>query len=1052
MSENIKPSKQFFSKAMFAVKHSIFTEMMVLVSFLVFFLILLLGLSLYERLYDEAKLESLKTMQSLLNAKSHNIHRYMDEHIQRTEQLALLPSVGKAISAFSSAFKKDGVDSKIYAQNNDKYGGFLEKYLEHWGYYDLFLINTQGDIVYTIQHESDYTTNLNTGAYKDTGLAQVYHDSMRLLQSNTSYFEYYAPSDEAGGFVGTPVISDGKLLGVLALQFDTDAFYHELNDYTGLGQSGEIVVGQLMGDHILITAPLRHDPEAAFKRKVAMNAKNALPIRESSQGKSGMGQIIDWRGNEVLAAWQYIPDLNWGMVVKMDSQEVFSFWPKLQKRLLGIIILGLLACYALLYMFMNHLIAPLRKLTEIAVAFPEASNVSFEGLTVYRNEVGLLADAFYKMIQNIQHSQAELQTSLALLADNNRLLDQRVNQKTEHIRAILDSTVDGILTLNQHGDIVSVNPAALNMFANKEAEMLGQNILPMFEQESQAVYADLFKQAVDGVFTNHPIDMQALTKDGRSFSVEVSLNNMKYGNDNMFLLTIRDITNRKRLEFERLRLSMVVEQASDAIVLTDTHGVFEYVNPAYEALSGYSSEELLGQNIKMVKSGKMSQDFYKKMWSHILSGRVWQSEFTNKNKRGELYVVEQSITPIINQNNDIIGFASVQRDVSNEKKEREKLEHTQRLESLGVLAGGIAHDFNNLLTAILGNAALARNRLEHTSPLHTMLDNIEKSSERAAALCKQMLAYSGKGKFIVEPINLTELIEEMVNLLEVSIQKNVVMRLELSQQLLPIEGDVAQMQQVIMNMVINASEAIENKSGIITIYTGVVDVDKNYLETTYLNNDVQPGRYVTMEISDTGCGMDADTMSHIFDPFFTTKFTGRGLGMSAILGIIRGHHGAIKVYSEKGKGTSFKILLPCLDVVQASVSEVNDPKILEQKGSGTILIVDDEETIRATASMMLEEIGFDVLTAKDGLEGVEVFEKHQGEIRAVLLDMTMPKMNGEEVFRKIRGIQPDVKVILSSGYNQQDATNRFAGKGLAGFIQKPYMPSKLQKILLDILS
>jgi len=314
-----------------------------------------------------------------------------------------------------------------------------------------------------------------------------------------------------------------------------------------------------------------------------------------------------------------------------------------------------------------------------------------------------------------------------------------------------------------------------------------------------------------------------------------------------------------------------------------------------------------------------------------------------------------------------------------------------------------------------------------------------------------MLAYSGKGKFIVESLNLTDMIEEMVNLLDVSIQKNVVMRLDLSEQLLPIEADVAQMQQVVMNLVINASEAIEGKSGIITIHTGVVAIDEAYIQTTYMDENLSAGRYVVVEISDTGCGMDEETQKHMFDPFFTTKFTGRGLGMSAILGIVRGHKGAIKVYSEQGKGTTLKVLFPCSEHVVSEQKEI--AKAPEQsRGYGTILIVDDEETIREIASVILEDIGFSTLTANDGEDGVAMFRQHQSEIRAVLLDMTMPRLNGAEVFRKIRMMKPDVKVVLSSGYNEQDATNRFAGKGLAGFIQKPYSPEALQTMILDILS
>ena len=290
----------------------------------------------------------------------------------------------------------------------------------------------------------------------------------------------------------------------------------------------------------------------------------------------------------------------------------------------------------------------------------------------------------------------------------------------------------------------------------------------------------------------------------------------------------------------------------------------------------------------------------------------------------------------------------------------------------------------------------------------------------------------------------------MMNLLEVSIDKNVVIRLDLADSLLPVEADVAQMQQVIMNLVINASEAIDKRSGTITIHTGVIDVDEQYIASTYVDSNLEPGLHVCLEVSDTGCGMSEETQKRLFDPFFTTKFTGRGLGMSAILGIVRGHQGGIKVYSELGKGTTFKILLPC-GKVQAATSDTLKPVVYQEQREGTVLVIDDEESIRTTAAMMLESFGFKVRTAHDGVMGVEVFRAHRQEICAILLDMTMPNMDGEACFRALRAIDPDVTVVLSSGYNQQDATNRFAGKGLAGFIQKPYLLEALRDAIFKAL-
>jgi PAS domain S-box-containing protein len=379
-----------------------------------------------------------------------------------------------------------------------------------------------------------------------------------------------------------------------------------------------------------------------------------------------------------------------------------------------------------------------------------------------------------------------------------------------------------------------------------------------------------------------------------------------------------------------------------------------------------------------------------------------------------------------------------------------KLQETQKLESLGVLAGGIAHDFNNLLTGILGNASLARLDIPASSPARGCLSQIEAVAMRAADLCKQMLAYSGRGKFEVQRLNLSALVEETTQLIQLSISKSAVLRLSLAPDLPSIEADATQIRQVIMNLVINASEALEEKSGIISLSTGVVRVDRDYFDTAIFAAELPPGDYVSIEVCDTGCGMSQEKRARIFEPFFTTKFQGRGLGLSAVLGIVRGHRGAMKVYSEAGRGTTFKLLFPAVagpaEVLEKS--EVSD----SWKGSGTLLIVDDEETVRAVAARMAQTFGFTPLLAVDGRDAVEKFQHHRGEITAVLMDLTMPHVDGEQAFRELRRIDPAVRVILMSGFNEQEAINRFTGKGLAGFLQKPFKPSMLRAKLRELFS
>jgi PAS domain S-box-containing protein len=901
-------------------KLSIFSVVMLLMTSVIITFSLISGWNTLNSLKQVAIKEKMAALQNLADNKMNTLNTYIDNHLEHVEVLSMMQTTQLATAGMTHAFHTRDKNTELYQYVNSHYGKFFEQYLSSWGYYDLFLINTQGTIIYSVQHESDFTTNLVHGPYKDTGLGLVFKQAKEHLQTSNSTFSYYQPSNKPSAFVATPIIADGVMLGVIALQFDTQAFYDELNDITGIGETGEIVTGQLSHNQILITTPLRHDTNAAFKRTISLDSSNALPIQEASAGHTGSGIFTDWRGQEVIAVWQYIPALQWGLVVKTDTQEAFALLRQVQRNYMGWFGLAFLIAYILTYIFTRRLTLPLRQLTEVTTAVANnpdlhITNSSFPAPNTCTVEVNTLSRSFMDMFNKIQTAQDRLKNNVVSLSNQNSALDYQISEQTARMQAVIENAADGIITVSETDGMQSLNPAACNIFTYDESALLGKPIQQLFNNEAELQSLQQNKE------------YEGLRQSGEVFPLEVSISEMRVLTQKLFLVTVRDITQ--------------------------------------------------------------------------------------------------------------------------EKHEREQLEHTQRLESLGVLAGGIAHDFNNLLTAILGNAAIAKARTDDLSPISPMLTNIENSSERAAELCKQMLAYSGKGKFIVKHISLTEMVEEMLVLLEVSIQKNIVMRLDLTQQLPYIEADASQMQQIIMNLVINASEAIDKNSGTITVYTGVVNISDEYIQTTYIHDNIQAGRYVTLEVSDTGCGMSKDTQKRLFDPFFTTKFTGRGLGMSAILGIVRGHKGAIKVYSEEGKGSSFKILFPC--ATSDKPMGTADIKPIHQSQHGTVLVIDDEESVREIASIMLEETGYTVLTASGGVEGVATFKAQQKSIVAILLDMTMPDMDGSTVFRELKIIQPDVTVILSSGYNEQDATNRFAGKGLAGFLQKPYTPNALYKKLSEVL-
>ena len=505
------------------------------------------------------------------------------------------------------------------------------------------------------------------------------------------------------------------------------------------------------------------------------------------------------------------------------------------------------------------------------------------------------------------------------------------------------------------------------------------------------------------------------------------------------------------------RLQVIFDVVQAGIIQFDSAGVVTFANQRMAEMFGTTMDELLGSaysshvcpdqreesslNVRCLLEGEKESAHFERHYLRKDGTDFW-GYLTGRRLQGPDDREPMLVATIA----DLTELKSAE-----EKRHRseQQMLHVQKLESLGVLAGGIAHDFNNILLAIMGNTSLALQRIPAESPVEHHLRQVEKAAEKAADLARQMLAYSGKGRFVLEPVDLNRLVREMTSMLEVSLSKKAVLRFYLAKQLPCIVADPTQIRQIVMNLAINASEAIGDTTGVISIATGSRYCDPDYLNQSWLSEELSEGHYVFLEVTDTGCGMSKETVARIFEPFFTTKFTGRGLGMAAILGIVRGHKGAIKVYTEPDKGSSFKILLPAteLPVETSSVRSIDG----HWRGKGTVLLVDDEETVRDVACEMLKVLGFDVISAIDGREALELYRLKGDQIDLVLMDLNMPNLNGEEAFHELRRIDPQVQVILSSGFSEQEVTRKFLGKGLAGFVQKPYTLSSLKNVVSVVL-
>ncbi len=532
---------------------------------------------------------------------------------------------------------------------------------------------------------------------------------------------------------------------------------------------------------------------------------------------------------------------------------------------------------------------------------------------------------------------------------------------------------------------------------------------------------------------------------------------------------IRARTVELRATMEELRRSeaqfrLLAENADDVIWTMDLQGRFTYISPSVQKLRGYTPQEVMDQSLEKAltpDSLLLVQGLIDELSRRIGEGQrdfdLPPQEVEQPCKDGSTVWTEVIVTPLFDEGGSFLRLLGITRDIS-ERRRREDAQRAleaqmlqaQKLESLGVLAGGIAHDFNNILTSILGNAELAQGDLPAASPARERIRSIDEASRRAADLCRQMLAYSGRARVVVESVDISALVRGMTHMVQVSVSKKATLRSALPDGLPLVTADATQIRQIVMNLIINASEALGAEVGDVSVATGVRDCTAEYLAGCFPGGPLPEGPYVYIQVDDTGIGMDEATIPKIFDPFFSTKFTGRGLGLAAVLGIVRAHKGAIRVTSVPGKGTTFRVYLPVASKGPHDQA-LRPRRSPEWKGSGTVLLVDDEETVLAVGKVMLERIGFTVITATDGIQALTMFRDHRAEVACVILDLTMPRMDGAETFRELRAIDSRVRVAVSTGYGEQEVAARFAGDGPAVIIQKPYRKAELARALETLL-
>lgn len=748
-----------------------------------------------------------------------------------------------------------------------------------------------------------------------------------------------------------------------------------------------------------------------------------------------------------------IPGWNMKVIIVSDLSD-FSIYRSKLLLLLPLIGLSLLfILFSILGILRFNLYNPLKRISLDLRANREISKIGLAEI----DEVGdVINDSIKKLNKKTEqfHILYNLATSLYENVSQDEVLKIIINKSLDLINAefgviVLNDNKSGIKRIFSDG--LGTNIA--------QSPMQNKDIIEIFKLSNKPLQKDNFTEYKhittsykNSIIIKNLISQPIFSEEKRLIGT-IYLANKSEGFTDEDITLLKVITadasilldkTKKLIELKRFK--QLIEESYDAIIITDKEGKIIYVNRSFEKVTGYKKFEVIGNKPNILKSGYHDLNFYENLWATITKGDTWKGEFINKRKDGDLYYESATIFPVIYEND--ISYVAIKRDITQEKKLYEQLVRAQKMEAIGTLAGGIAHDFNNILTGIMGYSDILLNMVKEGDPFYKPAKVINDAAKRGADIVKKILTITKKERLEKIPININQIIRESLDIIEKSFPKNIEIILNLDENIPITMLDSSQISQVIMNLAINAKDAMPN-GGKLTIQTSLVGSENG--ASNGIKSDCD-AKFLKLSISDTGVGMDRDIQKKIFDPFFTTKETGKGSGLGLYIAhsIINNHDGYINLYSEPNIGTTFNIYIPIVKPNEISQASQTD----DLKGQGTILVIDDEENVRELCVDLLTPLGYKVLLARDGFEGIKVFRENKEEISLVILDMIMPKMGGYEVFQSLRNIRQDVSILISSGYSDSGyaGIENLLKEGACGFVQKPFSRQSIGLAIKKILS
>ncbi|WP_176961518.1 PAS domain S-box protein [Mariprofundus sp. NF] len=633
---------------------------------------------------------------------------------------------------------------------------------------------------------------------------------------------------------------------------------------------------------------------------------------------------------------------------------------------------------------------------------------------------------------------------------SSRVAEGRMNEAVK-------MAMDSVIIIDVENRILTFNRAAEKTFGYPHDAVIGKDITNIIIPER---FRDMHRRGIaryleseEAPILGKRVETVAQHFDGHEFPIEISISAAKANEKHEFIAFIRDLSEQKKASEKIRKLSQAIEQAGESIIITDSEGTIEYVNPAFCDITGYQSDEIIGQNPRILNSGEQNRRFYQEMWRTIKAGENWQGRIVDRRKDGSVFPAILNISPIFDENNNITHFIGLQQNLQEYEELEERFQQAQKMEAIGTLVGGIAHDFNNTLAGIIGNLYLIKKRVQGQTNVISKVESVETLAIRASEMIQQLMAFSRRSVISMQQIYLPSFIKESAKLHEVSIPENITLNLAIKEEELYIQADANQLQQMLFNLVNNARDALAGvEKPVISIALKKFVADQSFYER---HPDTEISDFALISVTDNGSGIDSENLEHVFEPFFTTKAVGQGtgLGLSMVYGAVQSHGGFIEINSRKGKGTSFDIYLPLIgsNVEETSCSALYDAEIMDGKGE-TILLVDDDSALLSTVREILEDMKYNIITATNGREAVDTFLAHRHEIKLLILDVVMPELGGVEALLEIRKVAPSIQCIFTTGYDRSKVLEAHGMADVETVLTKPYEVFDLARLVSQKLS